>query len=71
MKQKAEQTIQSLQQDLAEWKGRISSYESSENKWLSEKSSYHRQIDLLGDQIHKSERKVEAVEADNRRLTQV
>jgi hypothetical protein len=71
MKQKAGLSVQQSQNEVAELKGIINGYEASQQRWLSERSVLHKQLEKISDEMGSSERKIEAVEADNRRLIQV
>lgn len=71
MKQKAGLSAQHSQNEVAELKGVINGYEASQQRWLSERSVLHKQLEKMSDEIKISERKVEAIEADNRRVIQV
>ncbi len=70
-KHKVELSSQQLHSELAEARGALEAYQTSEQKWGSEKTSYRQQIERLGEHITKQETTINAIEADNRRLVQV
>ena len=63
--------LNELYGQIAELKGQVIAQGNSESKTLLEKTSLHKQIESLNDTVGKYAKKIEAVEADNRRLMQV
>ena len=56
---------------IAELKGQVTAQYSAENKSSTEKTSLNKHIEGLNSNLVKYNKKLEVVEADNRRLMQV
>ena len=70
-RQEAGLQINELQGRVSELKGELSAQYSVDNRHSSEKSSLNKHVDSLSEGLVKYQRKLDAVEADNRRLMQV
>lgn len=69
-KQKAGVNIQQLQEQVTDLKGVTDSHALTEKRWVAERSTMVKQIETANDELVRSRNRVDAVEADNRRLMQ-
>ena len=56
---------------IAELKGELGAQYAADNRSIIEKSSLNKHMETLNESMVKYQRKLDAVEADNRRLMQV
>ena len=61
---------QHLQSQVSELKGQVVAMSGTETRWAKERISLGRQIETLNDQLIQAQRRIDAVDADNRRLMQ-
>ena len=55
---------------VSELKGQVVAMSGTETRWAKERISLGRQIETLNDQLIQAQRRIDAVDADNRRLMQ-
>jgi len=70
VKQRASVSVQQLQGQVAELRGVANSHASVESRWAAEKGALSRQLESMNDELVRSQRRIEALEADNRRMMQ-
>ena len=70
VKQRAGVNIQQMHGQMSELQAVVSAHSVTEKRWSSEKSAMVRQLETVNDQLIRTKNKVDAVEADNRRLMQ-
>ena len=57
-----------LQDKVAELQGILAAQSAAETRWRSERNALVSQLDTLNDQLIRTQHKVEALEADNRKM---
>ena len=62
--------IQQLQEQVTDLKGVADSHALTEKRWAAERSTMVKQIETANDELKRGRNRVDAVEADNRRLMQ-
>jgi len=70
MKEKTGETAQLLSSKVAELKDQLDTRGARDSRLATEKLSIARQLETTNDQLVQSQRRLDAVEADNRRLMQ-
>jgi len=70
LKERAGLSSQQLQSQVAELKGHLGAVSGSEARWASERISLGKQVESLNDQLIQSQRRIDSVDADNRRMMQ-
>ena len=70
VKQRAGQNVEQLHDQVAELRGRVNATSTAEMRWAAERAALNRQVEALNEELVRTQQKVEAVEADNRRLMQ-
>ena len=70
VKQRTGINVQQLHSQVAELKGVVSSHSEAEQRFAMERAALTKQIETLNEEIVRSQRRLEAVEADNRRMMQ-
>jgi len=71
VKQRAGVNVQQLHSQIAELKGSVNSHSDNEQRFAMERTALTKQVETLNDEIVRSQKRLEAVEADNRRMMQV
>ena len=70
VKQRAGASVQQLHGQVAELRGVVNANASTESRWNAERVALNRQLETLNEELVRTQQKVDAVEADNRRLMQ-
>ena len=60
-----------LQDRVAELQGVVAAQTAAEARWRAERAALLSQLDTLNDQLVRAQHKIEAMEADGRRMAQV
>ena len=63
--------MQQLHSQVSELKGVVNSHSEAEARFAMERSALTKQVETLNDEIVRLQRRLESVEADNRRMMQV
>lgn len=71
MKQREGMAAHHLQEKVADLQGVVAAQTAAETRWRGERAALLSQLDTLNDQLVRSQHKIEAVEAENRKMAQV
>lgn len=63
--------MQQLHSQVSELKGVVNSHSEAESRFAMERAALTKQVEALNDEIVRLQRRLESVEADNRRMMQV
>ena len=64
-------STQQLRDELAGLRGQLRAQTNSEARWRAERTSLLAQIETLNEQLVRSQHRIDAMEADNRRMMHV
>ena len=70
LKQRTGVNVQQMHGAIAELKGMVAAHSVTEKRWAAERASQLKQLETVNDELVRTRNRVEAVEADNRRLMQ-
>lgn len=71
MKQRDGTVVHQLQEKVADLQGVVAAQGAAETRWRGERAALLSQLDTLNDQLVRSQHKIEAIEAENRKMAQV
>jgi chromosome segregation ATPase len=64
-------TVQQLHDKLASLQGVLAAQSAAESRWRGERTALLAQLDTLNDHLVRGQHKIEALEADNRKMALV